>query len=206
MKKLAWPMIGVLTCSCLVTSCSSLKVQSWTDPEFKGRDIGKTMVLGVNDSDAVRHKDESHFVSQLTALGLEAETNYSVFPKASKLTKEEVVQALKRMGADSLIVTTVVSEKDKMRYDEPSTYHGRYGDFYGYYGWTHSYVHDRLYLSNYIEIHLETNLYDVESEKLVWSGQKIVTDDHTEDKNIKSVVHAVIRELVKEGMISGTGK
>jgi len=206
MKKIARPMIVLAACSCLIAACTSIKMDSWTDPEFEGRNIGKTVIIAVDVSDSVRRRYEDHFVSQLAAAGLAATASYSVLPKEEKLTKEEVDQVVQELKADSVIVTRVVGEKDKIRYEQPVRYPSHYGSFYGMYDWSYTYTHGPGYVSNYLETYLETNLYDAETRKLIWSGQKSVTDDRSEKKNIASIVKAVISDLRKQGMIGTSGK
>ena len=50
-------------------------------------------------------------------------------------------------------------------------------------------------------LRLETNLYDVESGELVWSGQSETFDPNSVEDVIDSVTQAVARRLRDEGLI-----
>ena len=185
--------------ACLFTSCASLQVRSWSDPEFEGRPLGKTVVLGVAKTDSVRHRYEDLFTTRLMEVGADAVASYSLLPDKGKLSEDKVREAVRTAGADSVIVTWVVEEKDKQHYEPPV----RYGDFYSYY--SHGYTISSGYSHQYTETHLESNIYDVESGKLVWTGQMVVTDHKSDKKNIKDVVAAQINNWRKAGMIVETG-
>jgi peptidoglycan/xylan/chitin deacetylase (PgdA/CDA1 family) len=164
------------------------------------------MIIAVDVSDSVRRRYEDHFVSRLAATGVDAVPSYRAMPREEKLTREEVAQVVSELNANSVVVTRIVGEKDKMRYEQPAAYPNYYRNFYGMYDWSYTYARGPGYVSNYMETYLETNLYDAESEKLIWSGQKSVTDDRSEKKNIESVVSAVISDLRKQGMIGSSGR
>ena len=52
-----------------------------------------------------------------------------------------------------------------------------------------------------MEFDLETNLYEVDSEKLIWTGKKTVYDDYSDLENIETVIKGVVKDLRKQGMI-----
>jgi len=49
---------------------------------------------------------------------------------------------------------------------------------------------------------LETNLYDVKTEKLIWSGQSETFSRDSKDQIIKDVIKAVINDLQKNKLIA----
>ena len=52
-----------------------------------------------------------------------------------------------------------------------------------------------------MEFELETNLYDVKSKKLVWTGRKIIYDDRSDLTNLKNVIKAIIKDLGKKDLL-----
>jgi hypothetical protein len=52
-----------------------------------------------------------------------------------------------------------------------------------------------------MEFDLESNLYEVNSEKLIWTGRKTVYDDASALENIKTVIQSVVADLRKQGML-----
>jgi hypothetical protein len=180
----------------IITSCSTLKVTSWSDPAFEGRALGKAIILGVAPNDTNRRRYEDLFAARLKEVGIDATTSYSLMPSKGKQSEDKVGQAVRQAQADSVIVTRIVDEKQKLHFEPPV----HYGGYYGYYSYGHTYYPG--YARTYMETLLETNLYDVESGKLVWTGQMVVTDEKPDKKTIKEVVTAQIKNWQKAGMIS----
>lgn len=201
MSEFAKRAVGVSLLALLCASCAAVKIESWTDPAFKGRPMGKAMVVGVTDSEALQRQYEDLFVSGLTKAGADAVSSSSHFPADTKLTKEQLQAKLGEEGVKSLLVTRVIDEKEKAQYHAPVAYPAPYHSYFGYYSYTFDYVHSPGYVTSYIEIHLETNLYDVETGKLVWSGSKRITDERTDKANMKRVIEATIKDLQKNQLL-----
>ena len=201
MKKKLLGTVSVLAGVCILASCASVKVQSWTEPAFEGRQLSKVAVMGVTQSDSIRRRYEDTFAQGLIEAGLEAVASYTVLPQTKKLTKAAVQAALAKTGADSVIVTRVLSEHDEVRYDASDVYPGYYGSYYGFYDWSYNYMASPGYVETYVETALESNLYDVKSGKLVWTGRSKITDEYSDKQNIHGIVRATIKNLRKQGMI-----
>ena len=84
--------------------------------------------------------------------------------------------------------------------------YGYYGSFYGYNSYMYGNVYQPGYYSSTEMIYLETNLWDVESGKLVWSGQSKSTSQGTVDKTANAYARAVVTELIKKGILQPTKK
>ena len=190
-----------LALALLTAACATVKMDSWMDPAFKDRPMGKTMVMGVTDSEGLRGQYEDLFVSALEQAGADAVASRTEFPSETKLTKQQLRAELEEAGVDSLLVTRVIDEKEKMQYHAPVVYPDPYYSYFGYYSYSFDYVRSPGYVTTYIEIHLETNLYDVETGKLVWSGRKEITDERSDKTNMKKVIEATIRDLQKNGLL-----
>ena len=78
---------------------------------------------------------------------------------------------------------------------------GRRG-YFGFYRSRFSYAHDPGYSSTSTTVRLETNLYDVKTEKLIWSGQSETFSRDSKDQIIKDVIKAVINDLQKNKLIA----
>ena len=198
----ALQMTAAATMVLMCASCASTKMNSWTDPDSFNRPMGKTMVVGISESETLRRQYEEHFAAALTEVGIEAVTSISIVPTDKQMSKERMATVLTENAIHSVIVTRVLEEKDKVRYEAPMVYPSYYGGYYGFYNHSYSMVHSTGFTMNYVETHLETNLYDAKTEKLVWSGQKKVTSETSEKKNVKNVIKAIVKNLEKQGMIA----
>ena len=204
MKKSIFETVSVVACICILASCASVHVESWTDPSFEGKQIHKVAVLGVAKSENIRRRFEDAFAEGLAQSGLQAVASYTFLPKVpqgKKLSREEVAAALNKRGLDSIIVTRALGERQEVRYDSTDVDPPYYRGYYRFYDLSHDYVNSPGYVDTYIETQLESNLYDVKSGKLVWTGKSQITDQSSDEHNIKSVVVAVIKDLQKKGII-----
>lgn len=73
--------------------------------------------------------------------------------------------------------------------------------FSALYGYTFDTVHDPGFYSEIATVRLETNLYDVKTEKLLWSGQSQSEDVQSISKLIDDVIALVIKELQKNKLL-----
>ena len=185
----------------LLTACNMVKVHSWTDPEFMGRPLGKTMVLSIGESDSRNRQYEALFVERLAEAGTEAASLQAVLQHTRKLTEAELVALLEENNCDSIIVTRPISETERQQVVDTDYRPHYYGDYWRFYNhaWASSY--STVYIQTFVEWELESNLYDVKSRKLVWTGRKVVYDDRTEKSNMKAIIRAVIKDLRKQGMV-----
>lgn len=187
----------------LAASCASIKVDSWKDPEIADRPIGKTMVLGLSQSDSVRRQYETMFTTDLRRQGIEAHALHGMVPDLEKLEEEMLVALLSDNGFDSILVTRLMSEDWKRGMGAASRFPTYYATYWGYCSTT---VYVSSYAGNqseiYQEFRLETNLYDVETRKLIWSGRSVVYDDRTDEANMRGIIRAAIYDLKDHGLLS----
>lgn len=198
MKKVVY--WGVL--SVLLVACGTARVNSWMDPSFeKGWKIGKTAVLAIAESDSLRREYEDDFVEGLTAEKITAESLMILLPKTEKMTKEELVDLLKKNGFDSIFITRKVSSTERQQVVDLG-YPTYYGDYYNYYSYAFGLSFGgNTQVYNYTEFEMETNLYDVKSQKLVWSARQRVTDDRSSRSNIRRMVNGLLKDLRQKGLL-----
>ncbi|MFZ5558409.1 MAG: hypothetical protein ACOZDY_17105 [Pseudomonadota bacterium] len=166
--------LWVLAAAALMAGCASTQFTNiWKDPNYVGGPFKKIVVMGVSGEDARRRTFEDIFTAKLRAAGVEAVPSYTLVPENGKVDKERLRAAVQKAGADGALVTRLVSIDHETRYSPgyvsvvPAV--GYYRDFYGYYSsaWTY-YTPPQVY--QYDVVTLETNLWDVTKESLVWSA------------------------------------
>ena len=183
----------------LLTACTTTSSEySWSNPEYIDRPIGKTMVLGVGKTAEISRYYESMFVDNLTALGITADSMHQHISREELVTEDEIVKILTNNQFDSIIVTRMTSEKERIRAVAVNQYPDHYWHYYGFY----NYAYHQAEIEEYIEYELETNLYDVNTRKLVWLGQKQITNDRSEKDGLELVINSAIQTLQSENMVS----
>ncbi|MGA9476894.1 MAG: hypothetical protein WBV21_03895 [Desulfobacterales bacterium] len=187
---------SILTVSCAGTRMS----QTWVDETWRGKPVSDVLVIVVADKAKNREAFEHKFVQQLKAAGVEAVSSADVIPmpRDLKLEKDVILQAVAKYGNDAVILShlTGLDKKEVFTRTGPI-----YGGYYNYYGYTFDTVHDRGFYSEIATVRLETNLYDVKTEKLLWSGQSQSEDVQSINKLIDEVIALVIKDLQKNKLL-----
>jgi len=198
--------------SVLLVSCANTKIsQSWVEPDNK-KSYSDLLIIGIAESEQNRRAYESHFVEDLRAIGVEAEASYKLIKSNEKIERDTVVKAIEGMGIDGVITTHLVAVDEETIY-RPSTGYmyggaygvgyggGYYGGLYSYYPHVNSYVNNPGYYTTHETYTLETNLYDVESEELVWSARSRSFAPESVQEVIVDLTKLLIQDLEDKNII-----
>ncbi|MES0448059.1 MAG: hypothetical protein ABUJ92_16105, partial [Desulfobacterales bacterium] len=77
-----------------------------------------------------------------------------------------------------------------------------HGGYYGFYRRRFSWASSAGYSSTSKTLRLETNLYDVKTEELIWSGQSKTWSRDSKYEIINDVIKVVINDLQNNKLIS----
>ncbi len=160
----------------IVSSCANTKItQSWIEPDHK-KIYNDLFIIGIAQSEQNRRAYESNFVEELRSRGTEAEASYKLIKSNQKIDRDTVSKAIKGMDIDAVLVTHLVAVEEETVYRPSMDYMpmyggGYYGGLYSYYPHVNTYVQRPGYYTTLETYTLETNLYDVESEELIWSAR-----------------------------------
>ncbi len=190
-----------LIAACLLASCNTAKMSSWVDPQFEGRTIGKTMVLGVADSDSLSRQYEALFVEYLTEASVEAQSLHALVQKTDPVSEAALVAALQQKNYTSIIVTRKLSETERQQTFTTGYYPSHYGNYYGYYSHAYTLSYNTATVQSFLEFELETNLYDIKTKRLVWTGRNVVYDDRSDQSNMKAIIKGVVKDLEKKDLL-----
>jgi hypothetical protein len=166
------------------------------DEAHRGKSVSNILVIGLTykGNEEIRRSFEDKFVAQLKAAGIEAISSGDAIsiPADMKLEKDEILKAVGKFNNDAVIITHLVDKEEKEAYTSSGRRHGRY---YGYYGWAYGYS------STSATVRLATNLYDVRTEKLIWSGKSETLDPDSTKQMIDDVIKVVIKDLQKNNLL-----
>lgn len=180
---------------------------SWSDPDAGGRKYQKIAIVGVSPQTARRHMYEDAFVAALQKRGTGAVASYSLAGDG-KLDKETAASKLQEAGVDAVIVTRLVDKETVQEYYPPSyttmsAPGAYYGGWYGYYNMGYSYESSPGYVMENKVYRIETNLYAVQGEKLMWSGltETTLTSGDAPESEIEPLVYTLIMGMEKKGAL-----
>jgi len=175
MKKMLLILCAAVLCSCQTSRITT----TWTDKNVSPKKYAKILVLGVlKDNDSVlQSKMEKHLAGDLNDLGYSAFAASDVYPPGTfvKGDTTKAIEALNSKGFDAVLTVVLLNkEKEKqyipgrMIYTPYAPYHDRL-DLY-YYS-----MYDRIQTEGYYEsatkIFWESNFYDRNSKKMIYSSQ-----------------------------------
>jgi len=180
---------------------------SWTDPTQTGHHYQKVAVLGVTPRTTIRRQYESAFANDLQKHGIEAVTAFSVLGEGQ--IDSTAAGTLLQNGVDGVIVTRLVDQETYNTY-YPPTYStayvpsAYYGGWYGYYSMGYTYETSPGYTVENKVFRLESNLYNLSSGKLAWSGltETTLMSGDAPDREIQPVVDELIANMLKSKVLT----
>ena len=183
----------------LLAGCASTKVvEHWADPDFDAK-LKNIMVLSLNQSDKSRRLFEDGFLKALRQRKIQSTASYSLLPSNEDLDKEKVKAAITGSDIDGVLVLRAVKITMEERYVQPQSTGTRYNSFYAYVGeyrptYSAYNTEDKL-------VHLETNLYAVDGEKLIWSGKTESFNPSDVNAYLIDLTRTVLDKIDKTGFI-----
>ncbi|MGB5748866.1 MAG: hypothetical protein WBM69_17930 [Desulfobacterales bacterium] len=182
----------------LVISCAGTELtQKPIDEAYTGNPVSDILVIAITGNEHNRRSFEKKFVAQLKSVGVDAVSSEEAIPMPANLEikKEMILNAVNQYKNDAVIITHLIGKEEKDVYTRSGSAHR------GFYGFYHSRYSDPGYSSTSTTVRLETNLYDVKTEKLIWSGKSETWSKDSKDKIINDVIKAVIKNLQKNKII-----
>ncbi len=197
----------VLAASVVVAACATTTFHStWKAPgvqpgNFKGK---KVAALIVSKEEGVRYGAEDALARELTARGAVGIAAYSLIPKELVQDKEKAKEFLEKAQVAGVVAMRVVG-KDKEISSTPGGYYAgpAYATFWGagYYGYGWGAVYSPGYVQTDTIVIVETLVYSLEQDKLVWAGQSETTNPEKVGPFIKELVAKAAAEMKKQGLI-----
>jgi hypothetical protein len=192
-------VLFLFACFCLSASCATTKMGDvWRDDSYRGS-IRKVVVIGIFQEPDTRKIFEDEFADRLRARGVDATASHKIVPGAELPDKDVVIGAIRKFGADAVLLTRVM-DMNKETIDVPGQtfvipgYYRYYGSYYGY-----SYRPGYTIQEGYA--HTETNLYNLGDERLIWSGRAKTEFSATRYELIQAFVKIMIDGLADAKLI-----
>jgi hypothetical protein len=212
MKRIAGYLLFLLAAVALFTGCAATEVTSvWKDPDYQGRPK-KILVYTVLKNQLQRRIYEDEFVAHFKYRGINAVPGYSVVPGEELAKKEVLEEKLKSLGFDALLLTQVTGTKTEL-VQVPGTvnYQPMYSPMYqpapyyrswpGYYNAGYHAMYTPSYTAEDFYVMTETSLFDVASEKLIWSAAAATRIGGKDQKLIKDYVATMMDAMRKDKVV-----
>ena len=189
----------------LLASCATTEIKSvWSDASYKGGPLIKVAVIGLAKDQTMKRLYEDEFVRQLKAHGVQAIPGYSVIPQDKMGDENYISEKMKELGVDATLITRLVDKKTIQTYYPPEMYYTPapyYRGWYGYYRNSYQYMVSPGYTTTEEALVLETNIYSMQSNQLIWSALSETFTGGSSESLIYSLVQKLIKDMAAKDLI-----
>jgi len=191
--------------ACATTSFES----SWRNPDvpalnFKGQ---KVAAVVVSPHESTRLGAEGELARELKRRGVDAVPAYNLIPPNETRDKDKAKVLFNQAGIAGVVVMRALGAEKEINSVGGTGYWGApgYASFWGagYWGYGWGAVYDPGYLRTDTIVNVETLVYDLKADKLVWAGKSQTTNPERVDALIKELVAKAAAEMKKQGLIKG---
>lgn len=196
--------LGVVA-TLLIAGCATGFVSTWKAPDAKPLQLAgaKVAAIVMVDDISLMRAAEDALAQAITENGATGVALYTIVPDASADNEAEVQSALEK-GGFAGVVTMRPAAVDQEVVSTPVTFVGPSYDYFwgGYYdfGWNHSYAIGGDIRTNTI-LTIETLVYSLNQNKLVWGGQSKSKNPSNVERVIKQTADKVVAQLEEEGLL-----
>jgi hypothetical protein len=188
-----------------IVACSSTTFDStWRAPDAKPLQLSgkKAVAIFVNKNMTLRRTAEDALARQISAHGAQGVPAYTIFGDEDIRDQAKVRAKLEGLGFSGIVVMRVAGKETQVNY-VPGTYYGSpyYRTWGGYWGYGWGAVYDPGYLSVEKVVKIETLVYSLDQDKLVWAGVSRTVDPTQVDSFVTEVAKACAEQMEKDGLI-----
>jgi hypothetical protein len=172
---------------------------TWHEPSPTLLNFNRTVAVFVTTDESLRRATED----QLAAVFPNTIPSYRVLPNVASVDKGTILQQLRKAGFDGAISMRITNVSQQLTYT--AGYNGPYwGGAYGFAGyWDNAwaYPYNPYYVTTTQIVSVETNIYSLTQDKLVFAALSQTSDPANVGKLVRSVMRHINEQLRKDGMI-----
>ncbi len=205
-------LIGLALTCLLATACSGTTVkESWVKPGHSGK-IENVYLIGIAKDESYRRLFEGALNRQLSGQGVQAVSSHKNLPKDQEGNREKIIQAMTANGCDSVLLTKLVRKRKEKGPESPGyqvvkfsaipIYQGSWYNGWGdYYSHSYSVVDIQPKPTETVTLTVESVLYDLKTQEMIWSAQLETVDELDIKKMFQDYVKKVTKNLKEKGLI-----
>src|SRR5512137_256989 len=201
MRKLT-TRVSLLLLTLVLAGCQTTALQSaWFDPSFTGGPMHRIVIVAVGVSPPNARLAEDVFTQRLRALGVHGAPGWAVVPEAARGAPEPFMEAVRASGAEGLLVIRVlgVDTRTNVSTMMVTTTAPMWG-----WGSTRVWATTTVpvtQVSQYSLWVVETSLYEVGTERLVWSGVTQTLNPSDFQRDVGGFADVIIGQLVARRLL-----
>jgi len=197
-------MLAALLCLGACTTTSTIFTSTWKAPDAQAvSPVGKTVAaVFVSPNESRRRSAEDALAADITARGAHGIAAYTVLPDERSYTGDKALATLKQAGANGAVIMRVVGRDQRITYTPGYAAPGPYGGFGPYWGYGWRTVYEPGYLQTDNLVSVETLVYSLTNDKLLWASTSRTTNPRNIDSLVNEVADVTAREMVKQGILT----
>jgi hypothetical protein len=181
-------------------SPSTTFVNTWTAPDAKPLEFKKVLVIGMFPNEQMRRSAEDQIVGMIKKTT--AVASYT-FLSAEQMKDIDYAKAkVAEHGIDGAVMMSYQGTEKQQEYVSGGAYMpSYYQPFWGYYGYAAPVVYDPGYVATFNLVKIETTIYSLPDEKMLWAGMSTTEDPGSLEELVKSVAQGVSTKLHQQGLV-----
>jgi hypothetical protein len=201
--------------SLVIGACStSTRITgSWKDPAINpGTGQNKSVLLiAMTRNIEVRTKLENALAAKAAELNVKTVKSSAIFTPDffhEIPQREELFRRIREADVDAILTVSLIDEESNTRYVRgsaryaPLPMYSWYGGFYSYFNYWHPIMYDPGYYVTDKTYFLETNLYNAESDRLIWSAQSETVNPTSIDAFAEEYPEVLLERMIKDGLVA----
>lgn len=198
-------VIGLLLAACYPTT----KITgSWKNTKQADKKYGNIFIAALTANNIARNTIETQMEKALNTANVKTLKSLDEFPPnfhKDSISKKDVMRMVQKKGNEAILTITILKKETESRYVSggyaPAARFGYYGSFWGYYNYWYPYTYSDAYYSRDAVYYLETNLYDSETQDLMWSAQSETYDYEGFEDFSKQYAKVIVDKMKKDGVL-----
>jgi len=199
----------------VLAACSATTmIASWGAKEPEPKKYERLAVVVMSPNTSNRATVEDAIASQFRSKVIKAYATFNTFPFAGQMgtldldtatIQRKIRERVNENHFDALLTIVLLDKQKEERYVEGSSISIAapvYGyPYYGYYSYAYSTVYSSGYYTSTTSYFIESNLYDVASEKLVWTAQTKTENPASLDKEAPNFAKLIVDDMIVKKVI-----
>lgn len=176
---------------------------TWKAPDavpvsFQGQKVAAVVML---PDEATRRGTEDELAYQLRVRGVQGVAAHRLVPPEEMKDRDRVRARLEQAGVVGVVVMRAVDRQQGVTENPGGYWVSNYWTFSGYYSWGWGGIYDPGSVRMDTVITVETMIFDVKADKLLWAAMSETKNPKRVDTLVKELVSAAAKEVNKQGLV-----
>lgn len=185
-----------LVLASILSGCSSTRYEAtWSDPSASPITLSgqKVAAFYFGGTETTRRAAEDVLARELSARGAQGIAGYTLLPGKEPADPLAARQRLQQAGVEGAVTMRVVGRDKETTYVPPT--------FGGYWGGLWPGIYEPGYAQTDTLVSVETRVYSLVQDKLLWSGKSVTTNPTKVDSFVKELSAKAADEMQKSGLL-----